>query len=77
MATKGPALNKQTCTQLLENVLRQAQEGIKFTVKEGEAVVSQLKNCLAERLISQSQYDEAITAILIDDRRGSAGRGSE
>jgi hypothetical protein len=72
MATKGPVLSKQTCTELLESVLRQAAEGIKFPVAEGEAVVAQLKKCLADRFISQSQYDEAIKAILTDDRRSSA-----
>ena len=69
MATKGPVLNRQTCTELLENVLRQASEGIKFPVKEADAVVAQLKQCLAEKFISQSQYDEAINAIVRDDRK--------
>jgi hypothetical protein len=40
-------------------------------VREGEAVVAQLKQCLADRFISQSQYDEAINAILTVDRSGS------
>jgi hypothetical protein len=75
MATKGPVASRQTCAELLENVLRQASEGIKFPVKEGEAVTAQLKQCLADKFISQSQYDEAINAILRVDRRNSAGKG--
>ena len=72
MATKGPVINRQTCAELLQSVLRQAAEGIKFPVKEGEAVVAQLKTCLADKFISQSQYDEAINAILRVDRKTSA-----
>jgi hypothetical protein len=41
-------------------------------VREGDAIVAQLKQCLADRLISQSQYDEAINAILTVDRSCSA-----
>jgi hypothetical protein len=66
-------LNRKACTEVLENVLRQASEGIKFPVGEGEAVAAQLKQCLADKFISQSQFDEAINAILTDDRRGSVG----
>jgi len=80
MATKGPVLNRQTCAELVENVLRQAAEGIKFPVGEGEAVVAQLKNCLADKFISESQYNEAINAILTVDRRSSGappGKGSD
>ena len=72
MATKGPVINRQTCAELLQSVLRQAAEGIKFPVKEGEAVVAQLKTCLADKFISQSQYDEAINAILRVDQKTSA-----
>jgi hypothetical protein len=64
-------INKTSCGELLESVLRQASEGVKFPVAEGDAVVAQLKQCLADKFISQSQYDEAINAILTDDRRGS------
>ena len=69
MATKGPILSKQTCTELLERVLRQAQEGIKFPIAEAKAVEAQLKKCVADKFLSQSQFDEAIKAILTDDRR--------
>lgn len=75
MPTKDPVVNRTTCTELLENVLKQAAEGIKFPVREGEAVVAQLKGCLADRFISQSQYDEAVNAILRVDRSGSARQG--
>jgi hypothetical protein len=71
MSTKVAFVNKQTCTELVESVLRQAEEGVRFPVREGDAIVAQLKNCLADKFISQSQYDEAINAILTDDRRGS------
>ncbi len=42
--------------------------------------MAQLKQCLADKFISQSQYDEAINAILTVDRRSSAappGKGSD
>jgi hypothetical protein len=72
MSTKDVALNKTTCTELIESVFRQAAEGIKFPVREGDAIVAQLKQCLADRSISQSQYDEAINTILTVDRSASA-----
>jgi hypothetical protein len=72
MSTKDSIANRSTCTDLVENVLRQAAEGIKFPVREGDAIVAQLKQCLADRPISQSQYDEAINAILRVDRSCSA-----
>ena len=68
MSTKDSAVNRGTCTELVESVLRQAAEGVKFPVREGDAVVAQLKQCLADRFISQLQYDEAINAILTVDR---------
>jgi hypothetical protein len=71
MPTKDTPVNKQTCTELVESVLRQAAEGVKFPVREGDAVVAQLKQCLADKFISQSQYEEAINAILTVDRSGS------
>jgi hypothetical protein len=71
MSTKDTAVNRGTCTALVESVLRQAAEGVKFPVREGDAVVAQLKQCLADRFISRSQYDEAINAILAVDRSGS------
>jgi hypothetical protein len=75
MSTKVTFVSKQTCTELLDSVLRQAAEGVKFPVREADAVVAQLKNCLADGFISASQYDEAIDAILTDDQRGSNGPG--
>ena len=75
MSTKVMFVNKQTCTGLLESVLRQAAEGVKFPVGEGEAIVAQLKNCLADKFISQSQYNEAVNAILRVDRSGSTQPG--
>lgn len=75
MSTKVMFVNKQTCIGLVESVLRQAAEGVKFPVGEGEAIVAQLKNCLADKFISQSQYDEAVNAILMVDRSGSAQPG--
>lgn len=70
MPTKDDAVNRGTCTELVESVLRQAAEGVKFPVREADAVVTQLKQCLADRFIWQSQYDEA-NAILAADRTGS------
>jgi hypothetical protein len=75
MSTKVLFVNKQTCTELLESVLHQAEEGVKFPVGEGEAIVAQLKNCLADKFISQSQYNEAVNAILRVDRSGSTQPG--
>ena len=75
MSTKVMFVNKQTCTELLESVSRQAAEGVKFSVRESDAIVGQLKNCLADKFISQSQYDEAINAILTVDRSGSTQPG--
>lgn len=71
MATKDTAVNRSTCIELVESVLRQAAEGVRLPVREGDAIVAQLKQCLADRFISQSQYDEAINAILTVDRSGS------
>ena len=71
MPTQETSVNRGSCTELVESVLRQAAEGVKFPVQEGDAVVAQLKQCLADGSISQSQYDEAINAILTVDRRGS------
>jgi hypothetical protein len=71
MSTKDSAVNRGTCTELVESVLRQAAEGVKFPVREGDAVVAQLRQCLADRFITQLQYDEAINAILTVDRSGS------
>ena len=51
--------------------LTTSSRGVKFPVREGDAVVAQLKQCLADRFISRSQYDEAINAILAVDRSGS------
>ena len=42
-----------------------AQAGHEHSRNQGRC-----KQCLADRFISQSQYDEAINAILTDDRRG-------
>ena len=43
MPTKDDAVNRGTCTELVESVLRQAAEGVKFPVR-GDAVVAQLNN---------------------------------
>jgi hypothetical protein len=72
MSTKEVDVNKTTCTELIESVFRQEAQGVKFPVREGDSIVAQLKQCLADRSISQSQYDEAINAILTVDRSGSA-----
>lgn len=71
MPTQETSVNRGTCTELVESVLRQAAEGVKFPVREGDAVVAQLKQCLTDGSISQSQYDEAINAILTVDRSSS------
>ena len=55
MPIKDKSVNSGTCTELVENVLRQAAEVVKFPVRVGNAVVAQLKQCLADRCISQSQ----------------------
>ena len=58
-----------TCLQLIENVEKQASEGIKFPVAEGKEVQQQLLQCLNEGKITRAQYNAVLELIKLDDSR--------
>ena len=57
------------CAQLLANVLKQAQAGIKFPVHEATGVIQSLKKCLDSGRITQAQYNLALQEIKQDNSR--------
>jgi hypothetical protein len=57
------------CLQLIENVEKQASEGIKFPVAEAKEVQQQLLQCLDEGKITRAQYNAVLELIKLDDSR--------
>ena len=56
-----------TCNELYQSVLKQAAEGVRFTVKEGDTVVNELNQCRIDNFLTELQVENAIKAIIRDD----------
>ena len=62
-------IEQETCSQLVANIERQAQEGVKFPIFEATKIEQQLTVCLEQGKITQAQFNALIQLIKEVDRR--------
>jgi hypothetical protein len=69
MSTPAEKPQQETCSQLVANIERQAQEGVKFPVSEVTKIEQQLRACVAQGKITQAQVNALLNLIKEVDSR--------
>jgi len=62
-------IEQETCSQLVANIERQAQEGVKFPIFEASKIEQQLTVCLEQGRITQAQFNALVELMKDVNRR--------
>ena len=62
-------IQKETCSQIVANIERQAREGVKFPISEATKIEQQLLACVEQGKITQAEFNALIELIKDVDRR--------
>jgi hypothetical protein len=69
MSTIGGKTGQETCSEIVASIEKQAREGVKFPISEVTKLEQQLRACVAERKITQAQFNALIQLMKTVDSR--------